>query len=82
MVWVSGSEVQDILKVTNLAPKENLILNTVNLRHPFFSFSFFPFSNLSLFLSLLLWVWLGFMVCGGGSRSEVREGEGRMKREG
>ena len=28
---------------------------------------------------LLLWVWLDFMA-GGGGRSEVRGGEGRMKR--
>ena len=54
-VWVSDSEVKDILKVSNLAPKENLILNTVNLRYPFFFFLFFSFLKLvSLSVSIAM----------------------------
>ena len=46
--WVSDYQGQDILKVINLAPNENLILNTVNLSYLFF---FFSQTRLSFYLN-------------------------------
>ena len=47
--WVSDYQVQDILKVINLTPNENLILNTVNLSY--FFFVFFSQIRLSFYLN-------------------------------